>query len=92
MRRMVMNRHVNSAIQDTEPWAEEILFKHWRTLSPDEKWAIMSEASIAVEQLSIDGLRRRFPLDSEENLRLRAAALRVGREVFERWTGRKFEW
>ena len=90
--RVSMPRHVNESIQDTEPWAEELLFRHWRSLTPEEKWAIMSEASIAVEELSIEGLRRRYSRDSEEDLRLRAAALRIGREEFERWTGRRFQW
>ncbi len=90
--RSTMGRHQNFETQDTEPWAEKLLFDHWRSLSPSEKWDIMSEASIAVEQLSIDGLRRRYPRESEEDLRLRAAALRIGRDEFERWTGRRFEW
>ncbi|QDV04669.1 hypothetical protein Poly30_01610 [Planctomycetes bacterium Poly30] len=87
-----MPRHVNESTRNTEPWAEELLLQHWKSLTPDEKWRMMSEASIAVEELSIQGLRHRYPEDSEEDLRLRAAALRIGREEFERWTGRRFEW
>ena len=87
-----MGRHQNTETNDTEPWAEKLLFDHWRSLSSVEKWDIMSEASIAVEQLSIDGMRGRYPDDSEDDLRLRAAALRIGRDEFERWTGRSFKW
>ena len=87
-----MGRHQNTETNDTEPWAKKLLFDHWRSLSSVEKWDIMSEASIAVEQMSIEGLRGRYPDESEEDLRLRAAALRIGREEFERWTGRKFRW
>ena len=82
----------SQAIDDTEPWARNLLVQHWRRQSPQMKLQAMSDASIALEQLSIDGLRRRYPLDSEEDLRLRAAALRIGKDEFTRWTGRTFEW
>jgi hypothetical protein len=78
--------------RDTDAWAERILFDHWRSLDSVAKLRIVSEHSIALQRLSIAGLAMRYPDDSEEDLELRAACLRLGRDVVERWTGRKLRW
>jgi hypothetical protein len=78
--------------RDTEPWAERLLFDHWRSLDSVAKLRILSEQYQSLKRLSIAGLALRYPGDSEEELELRAACLRVGREVVERWTGRKLQW
>jgi hypothetical protein len=78
--------------RDTDAWAERILFDHWRSLDSVAKMRILSEHSLALQRLSIAGLAVRYPGDSEEDLEYRAACLRVGRDVLERWTGRKLAW
>lgn len=79
-------------IDDTEPWARDLLVERWRAMTPTEKLAVMSAHSIALQEMSIAGLRRRHPHDSEEDLELRAAVLRVGAEVVERVTGKRLSW
>lgn len=61
-------------------------------MTPVEKFEAMSAHSIALQELSMAGIRRRFPNASEEEVWLRAAALRIGTERFEEVTGHRFEW
>ena len=78
--------------RDTAPWAERILCEHWRCLDSVAKLRIVSEHYLALQRLSMTGLALRYPDDSEEDLALRAACLRVGRDAVEHWTGRKLRW
>lgn len=79
-------------IDDTEPWARDLLVERWRAMTPTEKLEVMSAHSIALQEMSIAGLRLRYPGDSEEDLELRAAVLRVGADVVEQATGKRFQW
>ncbi len=74
--------------RDTEPWAEARLFEHWRGLAPWEKAEIVTDLCRAAEELQLAGLAARFPDADEEELRLRAACLRLGRETVEAVLGR----
>lgn len=74
--------------RDTEPWAERLLLDHWRSLDSVAKLRIVSEHYQALKRLSMTGLALRYPDDSEEDLELRAACLRVGRDVVDRWPAR----
>ena len=79
-------------IDDTDPWARKILVQHWRSMSPAEKIATLSAHSIQLQELSIAGLRSRYPDAPEEELELRAAALRIGKKEFAHLTGYEFQW
>ena len=50
------------------------------------------EHTAALERVSLLGLRERYPGDTEDELRARAAALRFGRDLFARLSGRTFVW
>lgn len=82
----------NGVLDDTEPWARRVLTARWRALGTSERLALVREHTAALERLSVLGLRARYPTADEDELRARAAALRVGRELFARLTGRAFEW
>ena len=72
---------------DTEPWAEAKLFDYWRGLETWEKADIVTDLCLAAEELSRAGLAARHPEASEEELRLRAACLRLGRDAVEQVLG-----
>lgn len=80
------------ADDDTSAWARELQFKHWRSLDSIAKMRIVAEHSVALQELSIAGLASRYPNASARELELRAAALRIGKDEFERWTGMTFQW
>jgi hypothetical protein len=71
----------------TEYWAERLQFEYWRSLAPHEMAAIVSELNATVHRLSLAGLREIHPTLSEEELELKAAALRVGRDAVLAITG-----
>jgi hypothetical protein len=74
---------------DTSYWAERLLFDHWRGLAPREKAEIVSALCRMTHRLSLIGLRQRHPHADEEELELRAAAQRLGRDVVERVARRR---
>lgn len=79
-------------VDDTAPWAERLLTERWRTMDGMAKLALLSEHSLALLRLSLAGLALRYPDATEAELLDRAAALRIGKDEFARWTGRRFEW
>lgn len=72
---------------DTEYWAEEILFDHYRRMTPREKAAILSDMCRGANQLMMAGLRQRHPGLDEASLVLKTAALRLGRDKVLEITG-----
>lgn len=66
---------------DTTYQIERLLVDTWRSMPPWEKAARLVQCCRAVEQLSAAGLRLRYPDAGEGELRLRAAALRLGRAL-----------
>ena len=74
--------------RDTEPWAEARMFAYWRGLATWEKAQIVTELCRAAEELQLAGLAARHPEADEEELRLRAACVRLGRETVEAVLGR----
>lgn len=72
---------------DTEPWAEAALVAHWRGLESWEKAGIVTDLCLAAEELSKAGLAARHPGASDRELHLRAACLRLGRDVVEQALG-----
>jgi hypothetical protein len=69
---------------DTDYWAEKLQFDHWRRMQPWQKAELCTALTRAVHELSLAGLRVRFPEASERDLELRAAALRLGEDVVAR--------
>jgi hypothetical protein len=58
-------------------------------MSPAEKLKRMSELTLAVNQLALAGLRARHPRESQQQLLLRLARLRLGTDVVDRVYGRR---
>ena len=63
---------------DTSEAIDRLVFDGLRAMSPAERLRLAAKASLAVERLSIAGLRTRFPDADEEELRRRAGVLRLG--------------
>lgn len=66
---------------DTAPEAEAFLLERYRRMAPWEKLRMVSQLSIACQQVHLAGLRQRFPGASERELELRLAAARLGPEL-----------
>lgn len=67
--------------RDTSRAAERFLLDRLRALSPAQKVALVRRACRATETWKRAGLRLQFPDASEEELRRRAGALRLGPEL-----------
>ena len=66
---------------DTTAAAQAFQDALWRRTSPAEKLARVARLSRMVEQLSIEGLKRRHPTASDEMIRDLRAELRLGRDL-----------
>jgi hypothetical protein len=53
----------------------------WRRMSPADKLAQVARLSRVVDELSIEGLKRRHPTASDEKIRELRAELRLGRDL-----------
>ncbi len=69
---------------DTTAEAEQRQVEAWRRLSPAERLRLVADITRAVMNLSLAGIRRRYPQASERECFLRLAALRLGVEATRR--------
>jgi len=76
---------------DTPEAIDRLLFNGFRALTPGERLAMAGRASVALERLSIAGLRLRHPQAGEDELRRRAGPLRLGRGLTIRTFGPEAE-
>ena len=72
---------------DVSEAVDRAMFEHLRSLTPTQRLRMAVRATQALHRLSIAGLKARFPNASEDELRHRAAALRVGPEWMRRVFG-----
>lgn len=72
---------------DTSYEVERALFERWRSMSLDEKAALVARASRDLHTLCLAGLRHRLPMASERELEIRAMALEYGKDVVLRTLG-----
>jgi len=72
---------------DTSREAEEFQLEGYRKMEAWQKLAILDDLNRMVEGLARAGIRERHPDATEEQVRLRLAALRHGREFTIRWFG-----
>ena len=75
--------------EDTHPDIDRMVFERLRSMSPAERLGLLTAACASVEQVSLAGLRHRHPDAPHEELLMRAAALRVGRETMLRFFGER---
>ncbi|MCP5101490.1 MAG: hypothetical protein GY943_38580 [Chloroflexi bacterium] len=66
---------------DTTPEAEAVLFKLWRETPAWRKLEMMEGLNRTARQLTLMGLRQRFPDISPEELRRRLATIVLGEEL-----------
>ena len=72
---------------DTSERADEIQFQLLRAMTPQQRGEIFTGLCLAVQELAMAGLREQYPKASEDELRLRLAARRLGNDVVKRVWG-----
>ena len=73
--------------EDTSYEVEQMLFERWRSMDPDEKAALVAQASRDLHSLCVAGLAHRIPAAGTRELELRARALEYGEELLRRMLG-----
>jgi site-specific recombinase XerC len=73
--------------RDTTVEIERRQIEAWRAMSAAQKLAIVSQLSLATEELATAGIRMRHPGVSERELELRLGALRLDRDTMVRVFG-----
>ena len=66
---------------DTSAGAERVLVERWRSMTGPEKARAVTGITLAVQELSLAGIRMRHPGASERECMLRLAALKLGRDL-----------
>ncbi len=69
---------------DTTPGPDAVQFELLRRMTPEEKAALFTSLTLAVQDLAMAGMRERYPTESEHQLRLRLAEQRLGEETVRR--------
>ena len=72
---------------DTRPEAARVLLEGYRRMTPAEKVARVIDLSRATSQLAETRIRAQYPTATDREVRLRLAALRLGRETMVRVFG-----
>jgi len=67
--------------EDTTYEVEQRISEHWRSLAPAEKAALVGEASAALGELSLAGVKQRLPDACRRELELRLLARLYGRDI-----------
>lgn len=77
--------------EDTTEAVDRLVFDGFRRMSVSERLELAAAASRSLERLAIAGLRVRFPEATDEELRRRAGAIRLGPELTRRAFGEAAE-
>jgi CelD/BcsL family acetyltransferase involved in cellulose biosynthesis len=72
---------VAGPLSDTPPPVIERQFELLRRMSPEERLETARQLTLAVQRLAFEGVRRRYPGASDNEVWLRLAARRLGREL-----------
>ncbi|MCR9246253.1 MAG: hypothetical protein NXI31_14575 [bacterium] len=72
---------------DTTEAIDRLVFDGFRAMTPAERLELAAAASRSLEQLTIAGLRIKYPNAADEELRRRAGAIRLGPELTRRAFG-----
>jgi hypothetical protein len=70
--------------RDTSRQAEDVQVELWRGMSPMSKVQAVSALTRSVLQLSLAGIRQRFPGATDSECKIRLARLTLGPELAER--------
>jgi hypothetical protein len=81
MRRLEPPPGYRTQSEDTDYTTELLLLERWRALLPWEKARIIDQLARADDHLARVGTRHRWPAATEDEIRLRTAAIRLGASV-----------
>ena len=73
--------------RDTSARADEVQFELLRAMTPQQRAEIFTALTLAVQDLAMAGLRLQYPNATDDELRLRLAARRLGDDVVRRVWG-----
>ena len=73
--------------RDTSARADAVQFELLRAMTPAQRAEIFTALTLAVQDLAMAGLRKRYPAATDDELRLRLAARRLGDDVVRRVWG-----
>jgi hypothetical protein len=74
-------------ISDTSPEVERVQIELLRSMPSWRKFQLWNDLNMSVRQLSLTGLRQRFPSASQQELRRRLATILLGPELAARAYG-----
>jgi len=66
---------------DTSERADEVQFEILRRMTVQQRAEVFTQMTLAVQELAMAGLRRQYPNATDDELRLRMAARRLGNDV-----------
>jgi hypothetical protein len=75
-------------LSPAERWADALVVARVREMDPLDRLERMEDLNRAAREIALAGLRARYPHAGEHELKLREAALRLGRDAMRRW----FDW
>ncbi len=78
---MCYTEKMSSYYSDTQPESEALQIQLLRQAPPWRKLEMMAQLNASARQLADQGLRQRFPLAGESELRRRLAGLVLGEEL-----------
>lgn len=77
----------DSRPRDTSARADAVQFELLRAMTPQQRGEIFTALTLAVQDLAMAGLRLQHPKATDDELRLRLAARRLGNDVVRRVWG-----
>lgn len=75
---------VDRRLTDTGDEAQAVMDELYRAMTPAQKMERVRDLTIMANELALEGLRRRHPDESERQLLLRLARIRLGDELVDR--------
>ncbi|HTI04402.1 MAG TPA: hypothetical protein VL549_03745 [Gemmatimonadales bacterium] len=75
---------VDRPLTDTSPAAQAIMDELYRAMTPAQKLERVRDLTLMANRLALEGLRMRHPGESEQQLLLRLARLRLGDDLVAR--------
>ena len=66
---------------DTSERADEVQFEILRRMTVQQRAEVFTQLCLSVQELAMAGLRKQYPSASDDELRLRLAARRLGNDV-----------
>jgi hypothetical protein len=78
---------MSALFPDTHPKMEALQIELWRQASPTRKMQMLAQLNASARLLAMTGLRSRYPLASEAELRRKLAGLLLGDELAQKVYG-----